>query len=176
MAQARLRPPPPHPWNPLPPLLLGLSFGLAFAITYRLLDGRFASLVRLGERFEVKTTPGVGLESLRMRYGLQRVDLQAPPPEPVVPAPAPEPTPEPTPEPMAEATPEATVGPSLPPPSEPPLADPLRHSFAPPAEHDGRGAVVPGPVPTFTGGPALPEAPPLSAGSATVMPPPANRR
>lgn len=168
MAQARLRPPRPHPWNPLPPLLLGLSFGLAFAITYRLLDGRFASLVRLGERFEVKTTPGVGLESLRMRYGLQRVDLQAPPPEPVVQAPAPEPT--------AEAMPEAAVGPSLPPPAEPPLADPLRRSFAPPAEDDGRGAEVPGPVPTFTGGPSLPEAPPLPAGSATVMPPPANRR
>ena len=109
---ARVRPAPPHPWNPLPPLLLGLTFGLAFAITYRLLDGRFASLVRLGERFEVKTTPGVGLESLRMRYGLQRVDLHAPPPEPVVPAPSPE----------------------VEPPAEPPLSDPLRHSFAPAAD------------------------------------------
>ena len=168
---ARVRPAPPHPWNPLPPLLLGLTFGLAFAITYRLLDGRFASLVRLGERFEVKTTPGVGLESLRMRYGLQRVDLHAPPPEPVAPVPPPEA------DPAAAATAPAAGGPSLPPPSaEPPLADPLRHSFAPPPEDDGRGAVVPGPVPTFTGGPALPEAPPLSAGSATVMPPPANRR
>jgi hypothetical protein len=167
MAPARVSPARSHPWNPLPPLLLGLSFGLAFAITYRLLDGRFASLVRLGERFEVKTTPGVGLESLRMRYGLQRVDLNAPPPEAVAPAPAPAP----------EVEPAAPAGPTLPPPpAEPPLSDPLRHSFAPPAEDDGRGAVVPGPVPTFTGGPALPEAPPLPAGSATVMPPPANRR
>ena len=161
MASAR-----PHPWNPGPPLLVGLCFGLAFAVTFRLLDGRFASLVRLGERFDVKGTPGVGLERLRMRYGLQRVDLHAPPPEPSAPTIPPEA------EPPQVATPAA----------EPPLAEPLRHSFtdapepaAPPSE-EGRGAVVPGPVPTFTGGPALPEAPPLPSGSATVVPPPANRR
>lgn len=163
MARAR-----PHPWNPLPPLLLGLCFGLAYAVTFRLLDGRFASLVRLGERFEVKGTPGVGLESLRMRYGLQRVDLHAPPPEPPAPTLPPE-----------DDTPRAAA----PAAAEPPLAEPLRHTFTdardeaatPPAD-DGRGPVVPGPVPTFTGGPDLPEAPPLSAGSATVVPPPANRR
>lgn len=161
MAPAR-----PHPWNPLPPLLLGFCFGLSFAVTFRLLDGRFASLVRLGERFEVKGTPGVGLESLRMRYGLPRVDLHAPPPEP----------------PAATIPPEAEVPPVAAPTAEPPLAEPLRHSFtdtpetAVPPSEDGRGAVVPGPLPTFTGGPALPEAPPLTSGSATVVPPPANRR
>jgi hypothetical protein len=70
----------PNPWNPKTPLILGLCFGLAFGVTGRLLDGRFANLVRLGERFEVKSFPGVGLESLRMRYGLDRVDVLAEPP------------------------------------------------------------------------------------------------
>ena len=79
----------PNPWNPIAPLFLGFSFGLAFAITMRLLDGRFANLVRLGERFEVKSFPGTGLEALRMRYGLDRVDLFAEPaipPEPPTPS------------------------------------------------------------------------------------------
>ncbi len=69
----------PNPWNPSAPLLVGLCFGLTFGITHRLLDGRFANLVRLGERFELKSFPGTGLESLRMRYGLDRVDLLATP-------------------------------------------------------------------------------------------------
>ena len=68
-----------HPWNPLPPLFVGLCFGLAFAGTSRLLDGRFASFVRLGERFEVKGFPGTGLESLRMRFGAERIDLHGSP-------------------------------------------------------------------------------------------------
>ncbi len=52
----------PNPWNPSAPLLVGLCFGLTFGITHRLLDGRFANLVRLGERFELK-------ELSRHRFG-----------------------------------------------------------------------------------------------------------
>lgn len=75
----------PNPWNPLPPLLVGLCFGLAYAATGRLLEGRLSGLVTLGHRFEMKAVPGTTLESLRMRYGAAAVDLLAPAPQQSVP-------------------------------------------------------------------------------------------
>jgi hypothetical protein len=153
----------PNPWNPLPPLLVGLCFGLAYALTFRLLEGRFVSLVRLGERFEIKPAPGLSLESLRMRYGLDRIDLNgAPAEQPGSGAPG-APLLDPT------ATDQLSKPGAAPPAAEAPLKDPLQ-LLQPVA-----GPVVAPPVPTFTG-PALPAAPPLPPESATVVPPPQPRR
>jgi len=71
----------PNPWNPLGPLLVGICFGLAYVVTGRLLDDRLGGLVPLGRRFASKPVPGLTLESLRMRYGAERVDLLGPAPE-----------------------------------------------------------------------------------------------
>ena len=71
----------PNPWNPMGPLLVGLCFGLAYVVTGRLLEDRLGGLVPLGRRFASKPVPGLTLESLRMRYGAERVNLQGPAPE-----------------------------------------------------------------------------------------------
>ena len=71
----------PNPWNPMGPLLVGLCFGLAYVVTGRLLEDRLGGLVPLGRRFVSKPVPGLTLESLRMRYGAERVNLQGPAPE-----------------------------------------------------------------------------------------------
>ncbi len=71
----------PNPWNPMGPLLVGLCFGLAYVVTGRLLEDRLGGLVPLGRRFTDKPVPGLTLESLRMRYGAERVNLQGPAPE-----------------------------------------------------------------------------------------------
>ena len=81
-AGRRKKPRRANPWNPLAPLLVGLCFGLAYAVTGRLLEGRLGGLVKLGHRFEPKAVPGTTLESLRMRFGAERVDLLAPAPQP----------------------------------------------------------------------------------------------
>jgi hypothetical protein len=142
---------------------VGLCFGLAYALTFRLLEGRFVSLVRLGERFEIKPAPGLSLESLRMRYGLDRIDLNgAPAEQPGSGAPG-APLLDPT------ATDQLSKPGAAPPAAEAPLKDPLQ-LLQPVA-----GPVVAPPVPTFTG-PALPAAPPLPPESATVVPPPQPRR
>ena len=81
-AQKRRRPARrPNPWNPMGPLLVGLCFGLAYVVTGRLLEDRLGGLVPLGRRFASKPVPGLTLESLRMRYGAERVNLQGPAPE-----------------------------------------------------------------------------------------------
>lgn len=81
-SSGRRKPRRPNPWNPVAPLLVGLCFGLAYAMTGRLLEGRLGGLVKLGHRFEPKEVPGTTLESLRMRFGADRVDLLAPAPQP----------------------------------------------------------------------------------------------
>jgi len=47
----------------------GVTFGLGYGLTGRLLDLRPDATARLGESFEVRPTPGTSLESLRMRFG-----------------------------------------------------------------------------------------------------------
>ena len=63
--------PPAQP--PLPgwtlALVAGVTFGLGYGVTGRLLDLRPDATARLGESFEMKPTPGTSLESLRMRFG-----------------------------------------------------------------------------------------------------------
>ena len=71
----------PNPWNPMGPLLVGLCFGLAYVVTGRLLEDRLGGLVPLGRRFSSKPVPGLTLESLRMRYGAERVNLLGPSPQ-----------------------------------------------------------------------------------------------
>lgn len=138
----------PNPWNPLPPLLVGLCFGLAYAATGRLLEGRLSGLVKLGHRFEMKAVPGTTLESLRMRYGAAAVDLLAPAPQ----QPAPPPPPAvPSAKPITTAAAEATNPVELP-FLEVPLPDPLE------------------------GLPPLPPSSQLPAPSATVGAPPPLRR
>ena len=81
-AQKRRRPARrPNPWNPMGPLLVGLCFGLAYVVTGRLLEDRLGGLVPLGRRFSSKPVPGLTLESLRMRYGAERVNLLGPSPQ-----------------------------------------------------------------------------------------------
>ena len=70
-----------NPWNPMGPLLVGLCFGLAYVVTGRLLEDRIGGLVPLGRRFSSKPVPGLTLESLRMRYGAERVNLLGPSPQ-----------------------------------------------------------------------------------------------
>ena len=154
-----------HPWNPLPPLFVGLCFGLAFAGTSRLLDGRFASFVRLGERFEVKGFPGTGLESLRMRFGAERIDLHGSPERSG----------------SAETKPNSSGNPSLDPLASPmikkesqlekPLTDPLEALNQ--ASPDPKSPLAPrAPQPPQLPPPVAPVVPPPPAGSATVVAPP----
>ena len=154
-----------NPWNPLPPLLVGLCFGLAFAGTSRLLDGRFASFVRLGERFDVKSFPGTGLESLRMRYGAERIDLHGSPEGSGFTETKASSSGNPSLDPLA---PPAIKGESKP---EKPLTDPLealnQANPAPKAPQDPRV-----PQPPQLPPPVAPVAPPTPAGSATVVAPP----
>ncbi|MCP9884697.1 hypothetical protein KBY97_06100 [Synechococcus sp. ATX 2A4] len=65
---ARPPAPPPLPGWTLA-LVAGVTFGLGYGVTGRLLDLRPDAAARLGESFEVKPTPGTSLESLRMRFG-----------------------------------------------------------------------------------------------------------
>ena len=154
-----------NPWNPLPPLLVGLCFGLAFAGTSRLLDGRFASFVRLGERFDVRGFPGTGLESLRMRFGADRIDLHGSPEGPG------------SAEPKANSIGNPSLDPLAPPTGkeegklEKPLTDPLEAlKQANPAPKAPQAPQAPQPpqLPPLV----APVVPPPPAGSATVVAPP----
>ena len=159
----------PNPWNPVPPLLVGLCFGLAFAGTSRLLDGRFASLVRLGDRFDVKSFPGTGLESLRMRFGAERIDLHGSPeglePTETKASSSSDPATKPSDDPLA---PPAIKGESK---LEKPLTDPLealKQATAPPRLPQAPQAPRLPPPPQLP----PPVVPPPPAGSATVVAPP----
>ena len=157
----------PNPWNPLAPLLVGLCFGLAYAVTGRLLEGRLGGLVKLGHRFEPKAVPGTTLESLRMRFGAETVDLLAP-------APQPESQAEPTPEPLTAAA--ESTQPSAADLLELPLIDPLEGLPPLPLQPAAPTAAPSAPrVITEQPEPALPLVPQPLPPSATVGAPPPPR-
>ncbi|MCT0230317.1 hypothetical protein KQ306_05505 [Synechococcus sp. CS-1324] len=66
--------PPRRHW--LVPLLVGLCFGLGYAITDRLLSRGGDATQPLGLDFGVKPFPGTSLESLRMRFGTDRTEIR----------------------------------------------------------------------------------------------------
>ena len=166
-AAGRRKPRRPNPWNPLAPLLVGLCFGLAYAVTGRLLEGRLGGLVKLGHRFEPKAVPGTTLESLRMRFGAETVDLLAP-------APQPESQAEPTPEPLTAAA--ESTQPSAADLLELPLIDPLEGLPPMPLQPAAPTAAPSAPrVITEQPEPALPLVPQPPPPSATVGAPPPPR-
>lgn len=71
--------PQPVPWRTiwLGPLVAGLSFGLAYGITQRLVTLNVGELIRFGPGFDVQVFPGTSLESLKLRFGEQRTQLWA---------------------------------------------------------------------------------------------------
>ena len=71
--------PQPLPWRTiwLGPLVAGLSFGLAYGITQRLVTLNVGELIRFGPGFDVQVFPGTSLESLKLRFGEQRTQLWA---------------------------------------------------------------------------------------------------
>ena len=71
--------PQPVPWRTiwLGPLVAGLSFGLAYGITQRLVTLNVGELIRFGPGFDVQVFPGTSLESLKLRFGEERTQLWA---------------------------------------------------------------------------------------------------
>jgi hypothetical protein len=61
------------------PLAAGVSFGVGYGLTDRLLSLGQGGTVRLEQSFDVKPFPGTSLESLRLRYGADRKELRANP-------------------------------------------------------------------------------------------------
>jgi hypothetical protein len=51
------------------PLVAGLCFGVAYAVTQRLISLNVGELVHFGQNFDVQVFPGISLESLRLRFG-----------------------------------------------------------------------------------------------------------
>lgn len=58
------------------PLVAGLSFGLAFGLTQRLVSLNVGELIRFGHGFDVQVFPGTSLESLRLRFGAAESELR----------------------------------------------------------------------------------------------------
>jgi hypothetical protein len=61
------------------PLAAGVSFGVGYGLTDRLLTLGQGGTVRLEQSFDVKPFPGTSLESLRLRYGADRKELRGNP-------------------------------------------------------------------------------------------------
>jgi hypothetical protein len=80
MVQAQAQPSPQRPPLWQGPVLVGLCFGLGYGLTQRLLVLGWPKVGTLGQSFEVRSFPGTGLQSLRLRFGAEgqsiRGDLQ----------------------------------------------------------------------------------------------------
>lgn len=72
MVQAQSQPRPQRPPLWQSPLVLGLCFGLGYGITQRLLVIGWPKGATLGQGFEVRSFPGTSLESLRLKFGVDR--------------------------------------------------------------------------------------------------------
>lgn len=56
--------------------LVGLCFGLGYGVSHRLLNLGVEEETGASQRFEVKPSPGTGLESLRQRFGGEATDIR----------------------------------------------------------------------------------------------------
>jgi hypothetical protein len=59
------------------PLVAGLCFGLGYGITQRLLSLQLPTFVQLGQGFELRSFPGTGLQSLRLKFGTEAQPIRA---------------------------------------------------------------------------------------------------
>ncbi|MCP9791692.1 hypothetical protein [Vulcanococcus limneticus] len=64
----------PRLW--LGPLVAGLSFGLGYGLTQRLVALNVTDLVRFGQNFDVQPFPGTSLDSLRLRFGAEAQQIR----------------------------------------------------------------------------------------------------
>ncbi len=87
-ATLRPKPRPVSLWRR--PLLVGMSFGLGYGVTQRLLDLRLPTLVNWGPSFEVRESPGTSLDSLRLHFGSEQQDLRSRVERPLQDAPEPD--------------------------------------------------------------------------------------
>lgn len=129
------------------PLLLGLSFGLAYGMTQRLLAFNVGELIRFGQGFDVQVFPGTSLESLRLRFGAadaevrgnldlqqlerQQQDTQTPAPQDERSAPTPPPTAAET-DPVGDGLDGASGAGEQPPAAETPATPPQEPAAPPP--------------------------------------------
>ena len=69
----------PLPWRAicLGPLVAGLSFGVAYGVTQRLVTLNVGELIRFGPGFDVQVFPGTSLDSLRLRFGDRETQIWA---------------------------------------------------------------------------------------------------